>query len=105
VATDEVTVYVKRASKLHGNKQGSVTDNPGNITSNPNIVGDETFQPYQNQDIADFSATATDDVDESLAEQPANPGFRNRNPNILSPNPNFLSPNPNLINPPQPKED
>jgi len=105
IATGEVTVFVKRASKLHGSKQGSVTDNPGYITGNPNIVGDKDFQPYSYKDIADFSGTAADDDDADRAEQPANPGFRNRNPNILSPNPNFISPNPNLINPPQPTED
>jgi len=105
MATGEITVFVKRASKLHGSKQGSVTDNPGYITGNPNIVGDETFQPYLYKDIADFSGTTADGDDTDLAEQPANPGYRNRNPNILSPNPNFISPNPNLINPPQPTED
>ena len=105
ISTAETTVFVKRASKLHGNRQGSVTDNPGYITDNPNLVGDEGFQPYLRRDIADFSGNAADDDDAELAEQPANPGFRNRNPNILSPNPNILSPNPNLINPPRPTED
>jgi len=104
ISTTETTVFVKRASKLHGDKQGSVTDNPGYITENPNIVGDEDFQPYMQKDIADFSGKAVDE-DEDVAEQPANPGYRNRNPNILSPNPNIHSSNPNLINPPQPKED
>jgi hypothetical protein len=105
ITTAETTVYVKRASKLLTDKQGSVTDNPGYITDNPNIVGDETFQPYRRKDIADYSGQAADNDDPDEAELPANPGFRNRNPNILSPNPNILSPNPNLINPPQPKKD
>ena len=105
ITTTETTVYVKRASKLLTDTQGSVTDNPGYITDNPNIVGDETFQPYTRKDIADFSGTAADNDDPDLAELPANPGFRNRNPNVLSPNPNIHSLNPNLINPPQPKED
>jgi len=105
ISTAETTVFVKRASKLHGDKQGSVTDNPGYITDNPNIVDDENFQPYKLKDIADFSGEAVDDDDPELAEQLANPGYRNRNPNILSPNPNIHSPNPNLINPPATKED
>jgi len=105
IATVETTVFVKRASKLHGDRQGSVTENPGYITDNPNIIGDETFQPYLRKDIADYSGQAADNDDPEVAEQPANPGFRNRNPNILSPNPNILSPNPNLINPPLPSED
>jgi hypothetical protein len=104
ISTAEITVFVKRASKLHGDRQGSVTDNPGYITDNPNLVGDDTFQPYKLKDIADFSGKATDN-DPDIAELPANPGYRNRNPNILSPNPNILSPNPNLINPPRPKAD
>ena len=104
ISTTEITVFVKRNSKLHGNRQGSVTDNPGYITANPNIVGDETFAPYKLKDIADFSGKATDN-DPDIAELPANPGYRNRNPNILSPNPNILSPNPNLINPPRPTAD
>ena len=104
ISTAETTVFVKRASKLHGNRQGSVTDNPGYITDNPNLVGDDTFQPYQLKDIADFSGRAAE-IDEELAEQPVNPGYRNRNPNILSPNPNIISPNPNLINPPRPNAD
>ena len=105
ISTAEVTVHVKRASKLLTDKQGSVTDNPGYITDNPNLVGDDTFQPYQRKDIADFSGRAADNDDPDVAELPANPGFRNLNPNILSPNPNIHSPNPNLINPPQPKKD
>lgn len=105
ISTAETTVFVRRASKLRANRQGTVTDNPGYITDNPNRVGDGGFQPYQRKDIADFSGNAADDVDPELAEQPANPGFRNRNPNILSPNPNILSPNPNLINPPRPTKD
>jgi len=105
IATVETTVFVKRASKLHGDRQGSVTENPGYITDNPNIIGDETFQPYLRKDIADYSGQAADNDDPEVAEQPANPGFRNRNPNILSPNPNILSPNPNLINPPLLSED
>ena len=105
ITTADTTVYVKRASKLLTDKQGSVTDNPGYITENPNLVGDETFQPYRRKDIADYSGQATDNDDPDAAELPANPGFRNRNPNVLSPNPNILSPNPNLINPPQPKND
>ena len=82
-----------------------MTDNPGYITDNPNLVGDDTFQPYQLKDIADFSDRAAENDDPDIAELPANPGYRNRNPNILSPNPNILSPNPNLINPPLPKTD
>jgi hypothetical protein len=105
IATAETTVFVKRVSKLHGDKQGSVTENPGYITDNPNIVGDDTFQPYLRKDIADFSGQSADNDDPDVAEQPANPGFRNRNPNILSPNPNIHSLNPNLINPPRPSED
>jgi hypothetical protein len=105
LATSEITVFVKRASKLHGGKQGTVTDNPGYITVNPNVVGDETFQPYRYKDIADYSGTAAENDDPELAEQLANPGFRNRNPNILSPNPNIHSFNPNVINPPQPTQD
>ena len=105
ISTAETTVFVKRASKLHGKRQGSVTDNPGYITDNPNLVGDESFQPYLRKDIADFSGNAADNDDPDAAEQPANPGFRNRNPNILSPNPNIHSPNPYLINPPQPTQD
>ena len=105
ISTAETTVFVKRASKLHGNRQGSVTDNPGYITDNPNLAGDESFQPYLRKDIADFSGNAADNDDPDAAEQPANPGFRNRNPNILSPNPNIHSPNPYLINPPQPTQD
>ena len=104
ISTAGTTVFVKRTSKLHGNRQGSVTENPGYITDNPNVVGDETFQPYMQKDIADFSGNAANNVDPDLAEQPVNPGYRNRNPNILSPNPNIISPNPNLINPPQPRE-
>jgi hypothetical protein len=104
ISTAETTVFVKRVSKLHGDRQGSVTDNPGYITENPNLVGDEDFQPYQQKDIADFSGKDADYYDADVAEQPANPGYRNRNPNILSPNPNILSPNSNLINPPQPKD-
>ena len=53
ITTAEITVHVKRASKLLTDKQGSVTDNPGYITDNPNLVGDETFQPYRRKDIAD----------------------------------------------------
>lgn len=105
ISTAETTVFVKRASKLHGNRQGTVTDNPGYMTVNPNITGDETFKPYQRKDIADFSGTAADNDDPDFAEQPANPGYRNRNPNILSPNPNIRSTNPNLINPPRPPDD
>jgi hypothetical protein len=105
ISTTETTVFVKRASKLHGNRQGSVTDNPGYITDNPNLVGDDSFQPYRRKDIADFSGHAADDDDPEVSERLANPGFRNRNPNILNPNPNILSPNPNLINPPQPQQD
>ena len=81
-----------------------MTENPGYITDNPNVVGDETFQPYMQKDIADFSGNAANNVDPDVAEQPVNPGYRNRNPNILSPNPNIISPNPYLINPPQPRE-
>jgi hypothetical protein len=105
ISTAETTVFVKRNSKLHGNRQGSVTDNPGYMTDNPNIVGDKTFEPYKLKDIADFSGRAVDNDDPDIAELPANPGYRNRNPNLLSPNPNILSPNPNLINPPLPKAD
>jgi hypothetical protein len=105
IATAATTVFVKRASKLNGSRQGSVTDNPGYITANPNVVGDETFQPYLYKDISDFSGHAADNDDPDLSEQPANPGYRNRNPNILSPNPNIRSQNPNLINPPQPTKD
>jgi hypothetical protein len=105
ISAAEVTIFVKRASKLHGSKQGTVTDNPGYITVNPNVVGDETFQPYLYKDIADYSGTAAENDDPDLAKQPANPGFRNRNPNILSPNPNIHSLNPNLINPPQTTKD
>ena len=105
ISTSETTVFIKRNSKLHGDRQGSVTDNPGYMTENPNLVGDDNFEPYKLKDIADFSGRATDNDDPEIAEQPANPGFRNRNPNILSPNPNIISPNPNLINPPQPKVD
>lgn len=105
IATAATTVFVKRASKLNGKRQGSVTDNPGYITANPNVVGDETFQPYLYKDISDFSGHAADNDDPDLAEQPANPGYRNRNPNILSPNPNIRTLNPNLINPPQPTKD
>ena len=105
ISTAPVTVFVKRNSKLHGNREGTVTDNPGFITDNPNKIGDGDFTPYRQQDIADFGANAADDVDPDVAEQPANPGYRNRNPNLLSPNPNILSPNPNLINPPLPVND
>ncbi|RLA03748.1 MAG: hypothetical protein DRQ45_02260 [Gammaproteobacteria bacterium] len=104
ISTSETTVFIKRNSKLHGDRQGSVTANPGYMTENPNIVGDETFEPYKLKDIADFSGKATD-IDPDIAELPANPGYRNRNPNILSPNPNIISPNPNLINPPRPPSD
>ena len=104
ISTTGTTVFVKRNSKLHGNRQGSVTDNPGYMTVNPNIVGDEAFESYKLKDIADFSGNAVE-IDKELAEQPVNPGYRNRNPNILSPNPNILSPNPNLINPPRPTAD
>ena len=105
ISTAETTVFVKRNSKLHGDKSGSVTANPGYITDNPNIVGDEIFQPYKLKDIADFSRNAVDIDDPEVAEQPVNPGYRNRNPNVLSPNPNIISPNPNLINLPLPKAD
>lgn len=105
ISTAETTVYVKRASKLHGDRQGSVTDNPGYITDNPNRIDADNFQPYMQKDIADFSGNAADNDDPEFAEQPANPGYRNRNPNILSPNPNIHSANPYLINPPQPTED
>jgi hypothetical protein len=105
ISTPPVTVHLKRASKLHGNREGTVTDNPGYLTENPNRVGEEDFQPYRVKDIADFGRDADDPLDPDIAEQPANPGYRNRNPNVLSPNPNIHSSNPNLINPPVPSED
>ena len=105
ISTSETTVFIKRNSKLLGGRQGSVTDNPGYMTENPNLVGDDNFEPYKLKDIADFSGRATDNDDPDIAELPANPGYRNRNPNILSPNPNIISPNPNLINPPRSQSD
>jgi hypothetical protein len=102
--TPLTTVFVKRTSKLHGERQGSVTDNPGYMTDNPNITGDKTFQPYTLKDIADFSGNKQE-LDPDEAEQPVNPGFRNRNPNILSPNPNIRTSNPYLVNPPLPNEE
>lgn len=105
ITTPPVTVHVKRASKLHGNREGTVTDNPGYMTENPNRVGEEDFEPYRVKDIADFGRDEDDPLDPDIAELPANPGYRNRNPNVLSPNPNIQSSNPNLINPPLPAED
>ncbi len=104
ISTGEVLVHIKRTSKLHGDRVGTVTGNPGFITDNPNLVGDEDFEPYKIKDIVDNSADNTNDLDPEIAELPANPGFRNRNPNILSTNPNVISPNPGLINPPLPGE-
>ena len=105
ITTPPVTVHVKRASKLHGNREGTVTDNPGYMTDNPNLVGEEDFEPYRVKDIADFARDEDEPLDPDIAELPANPGYRNRNPNVLSPNPNIHSSNPNLINPPLPVED
>jgi hypothetical protein len=105
ITTAPVTVHIKRASKLHGQREGSVTDNPGYLTDNPNLVGEEEFEPYRVKDIADFGRAGDDELDPDIAELPANPGYRNRNPNVLSPNPNIHSSNPNLINPPLPAED
>jgi len=75
------------------------------MTDNPNLVGEEDFEPYRVKDIADFARDEDEPLDPDIAELPANPGYRNRNPNVLSPNPNIHSSNPNLINPPLPVED
>lgn len=105
ISTVPVTVHMKRASKLHGTREGTVTENPGYLTENPNLVGEDDFEPYRVKDIADFGRDEDDPLDPDIAELPANPGYRNRNPNVLSPNPNILSSNPNLINPPLPAKD
>jgi len=104
ISTAVITVYVKRNSILHGDRAGTFTENPGFITDNPNHPGKDDFEPYRLKDIVDNSRDGTQELDPEVAEQIANPGYRNRNPNVLSTNPNIISSQPGLVNPPLPVE-
>lgn len=78
ISTSDVTVYVKRESKLF-DQQATETLNPGNRTDSPNVLSDTPNQ---------------------LSTQP---NVRSTNPNVGSQTPNLRTPTPNIINPPAPK--
>ena len=78
VSTGDITVHVKRESKLH-DKQATESDNPSNRTAEPNVFSDTPNQLS------------------------TNPNVRTDNPNVRSQTPNLRSTTPNIINPPQSK--
>lgn len=77
ISTGDVTVHVKRESKLH-DKQATETVNPGYRTSSPNVLSDSPNQ------------------------QTTNPNVRSNTPNVQTQTPNIRSTTPNIINPTAP---
>ena len=75
VSTGDITVHVKRESKLR-DEQATETENPSNRTDNPNVLSDtpNLLSP--------------------------NPNVRTTTPNVGSQTPNLRSTTPNIINPP-----
>ena len=78
ISTGDITVHVKRESKLH-DQQATETANPGNRTATPNVLS------------------------ETPNQLSTNPNVRAVNPNVLSTTPNLRTTSPNIINPPAPK--
>lgn len=88
ISTADVTVFVKRESRLQGREGDGSVDFP----DNPDVPGDSPANPGN---ITDNPNLLTDNPN-ILSE---NPNIKSKNPNARSQNPNVRSTNPNIINP------